>query len=122
MIDNQCALTGIRQTNLIEDGCALQAVIHALVSKPMIHAFRSEDTFKRDVCAPLLTVGNWKAFLVKKYGQTANTAAFERMVNFLSTRGGLARVRHCMASGTPLHGKSANDKGIEATCLNLMMP
>ena len=54
---------------------------------------------------------------MRKYGEAAKCVAADRLLKWLSSRGTLPKVRHCVSAGTPLHGTSKNDKGIEATCL-----
>ena len=75
---------------------------------------RTEKDFKLQICAPLQTVSLWRATIIKQFGAAASSSkAFERLIQSLSTKSGLRQVKACMASGTPLHGKSSNDIGVK---------
>lgn len=52
--------------------------------------------------------------MTKQFGIVATgSAAFSRLIQSLCSKSGLKNVRACMASSTPLHGKSDNDIGIK---------
>ena len=80
----------------------------------LLRCLRSEQTFKREICAPLGYLCQWQANAVRAFGKVASgSPAFHRLLTSLQTHDGLQRVLSCMQSSTPLHGKNSNDVGIQ---------
>ncbi len=70
--------------------------------------------FPARVCKPLKIVELWERGQVKRFGVVATgSGAFQRVVKMLSTRGGVQKVCMVMSDGTPLHGRSEANRGIE---------
>ena len=63
---------------------------------------------------PLWTVSQWQFAILKQFGAIASDSpAFARLVDFLMTKGGLSKVKCCIANKTRLHGSSERDVGIQ---------
>ena len=79
---------------------------------------RSEAFFKREICEPLLYLAKWQTNAISTFGKVASgSAAFERLITSLHSRSGLEKVKGCLQSNTPLHGKGNNDIGIQELLL-----
>jgi len=70
-------------------------------------------SFQNNICAPLKNIETWELGTLKRFGKVAaDHPGFARVVQSLQTKGGLQKVRACMADSTPLQGTSDAQPGV----------
>ena len=100
--------TGAQARNKLPVDSALRAVL-LLERDPSTTAGK----FQGGVCKPLKLVEVWKMRMIKQFGCVAsNATAFERLVEHLRSKPGLARVSAAIASETVLHGTGPENPGV----------
>ena len=78
----------------------------------------SSKVFLSDICAPLSSLMTWRSFMVSKFGALASSSrAFQSVLASLQTKSGLAKVKACSQTKTPLHGTSGSNVGISVCSL-----